>query len=130
MAKTEEGKLEEQVNNYLKKRRVWKLARFQAQSNQNGVPDRLYLYKGILLGFELKTKTGKPTGLQIKKIAAINDNGGIGIIVTDVGEIERLLDIIDKYYKVMYAEDGRVRQIRNEYFYRESARYDFKWFDV
>ena len=40
MAKTEEGKLEEQVNNYLKKRRVWKLARFQAQSNQNGVPDR------------------------------------------------------------------------------------------
>ena len=83
MTKTEEGKLEEQVNNYLKKRRVWKLARFQAQSNQNGVPDRLYLYKGILLGFELKTKTGKPKGLQIKKIAAINDKGGIDIIVTD-----------------------------------------------
>ena len=103
--KTEESRLERQVEDYMKKRRVWQLARYQAQSNQNGIPDRLYLYKGFLLGLELKTKKGNPTDLQLKKIKAINDNGGIGIIVTDIDIIIDLLNIIDKYEVVFKSAD-------------------------
>ena len=106
--KTEESRLERQVEDYMKKRRGWQLARYQAQSNQNGIPDRLYLYKGFLLGLELKTKKGNPTDLQLKKIKAINDNGGIGIIVTDIDIIIDLLNIIDKYEGVFKSADKSV----------------------
>ena len=99
MAKTEESILEEKVEKFMKDRHVWQLARFQAASNQNGIPDRLYLYKGFLLGLELKTHTGSPNDLQKKKIAAINENGGIGVIITKVEQIDRLLNNIDNYTK-------------------------------
>ena len=68
MAKTKESKLEKEVENFMNKHKVWQLARYQAQSNQNGLPDRIYLYKGILLGLELKTDEGSPTDLQEKKL--------------------------------------------------------------
>ena len=97
MAKTEESKLEQAVSAYMVRRRVWQLARYQAQSNQNGLPDRLYLYKGYLLGFELKTDNGKPTLLQEKKLELINANGGIGLIIRRVEEIAKVLDLIDAY---------------------------------
>ena len=100
MAKTEEGKLEEAVESFMNKRRVWQLARYQAASNQFGLPDRLYLYKGYLLGLELKTDTGVPSDLQIRKIKAINENGGIGLIIRKVYQIEELLNIIDAYDEV------------------------------
>lgn len=103
--KTEESKLEKQVEMYMKKRRVWQLARFQAQSNQNGIPDRLYLYKGFLLGLELKAKKGTPTQLQLKKIKAINDNGGIGIIVDNIDIVIDLLKVIDDYDRVFKVAD-------------------------
>ena len=95
MAKTRESKLEEEVSKFMSKRGIWQLARFQAQSNQNGLPDRIYLYKGVLLGFELKTDTGEPTDLQLKKLDAINANGGIGLIVRDVNTIKSVINLID-----------------------------------
>ena len=100
MAKTEESKLEQQVGDYMVRRRVWQLARYQAQSSQNGLPDRLYLYKGYLLGFELKTDKGKPTALQEKKLECINKNGGIGLIIRRVEEVAKVLDLIDAYDSV------------------------------
>lgn len=101
MAKTEESKLEKQVEDYMTKRRVWQLARYQAQSSQNGLPDRLYLYKGYLLGFELKTNKGKPTLLQERKLELINANGGIGLIIRRVEEVAEVLDLIDAYSNLL-----------------------------
>lgn len=95
MSKTKESKLEEQVEKFMNDKGIWQLARYQAQSNQNGLPDRLYLYKGFLLGLELKADGGKPTKLQLKKLKAINDNGGIGLIVKDVEIVETLIRYID-----------------------------------
>lgn len=95
MSKTLESKLEKEVGKYMKEHRVWQLARFQAQSSQNGLPDRIYLYKGILLGLELKTDKGNPTELQLKKLEAINNNGGIGLIIRNVDEVEKVLKFID-----------------------------------
>lgn len=100
MSKTKESKLEEQVEKFMNDRGIWQLARYQAQSNQNGLPDRLYLYKGFLLGLELKADDGKPTKLQLKKLKAINDNGGIGLIVKDVEIVEYLIDMLDFYTNI------------------------------
>ena len=107
MSKTLESKLEKEVGNYMKGHRVWQLARFQAQSNQNGLPDRIYLYKGVLLGLELKTDKGNPTDLQVLKLKAINDNGGIGLIIRNIEEVEKVLKFIDeniKNFNYMWSE--------------------------
>ena len=91
-----ESKVQKEVLNYLKKRRVYHF-RFQAQVNLNGLPDILALYKGVFIGLELKRPDGgKPTGLQLKKLEAINDNGGIGVIIDNVEQVKMLLDIIDQ----------------------------------
>ena len=93
-----ESKVQEEIISYLKKNRIYHF-RFQAQSNLNGLPDILCLYKGFFIGLELKReKGGKPTSLQLRKIKTINDNGGIGLIVRSVYEVEMLLDVIDDYY--------------------------------
>ena len=98
MAKTKESKLEEEIERLMKSKGIWQLARYQAQSNQNGLPDRLYLYKGFLLGLELKTDEGEPTKLQLRKIDEINKNGGIGLIVKNTEIVEYLIDIIDIFH--------------------------------
>lgn len=97
MAKTKESKLEQDIERFMQRKGIWQLARYQAQSNQNGLPDRIYLYKGYLLGLELKTDEGKPTKLQLKKLDAINKNGGIGLIVRNVETVEKLIRYIDAY---------------------------------
>ena len=97
MTKTKESKLEEEVERLMQRKGIWQLARYQAQSNQNGLPDRLYLYKGYLLGLELKTDKGTPTKLQLRKIDEINKNGGIGLIVRNVETVEKLIKYIDAY---------------------------------
>lgn len=97
MAKTEESNLEKEVETYMSNKGVWQLARYQAQSSQNGLPDRLYLYHGYLLGLELKASKGTPTNLQLKKLDAINKNGGIGVIIKTIKELEELMEIIDDY---------------------------------
>ena len=94
----------------MQRKGIWQLARYQAQSNQNGIPDRLYLYKGYLLGLELKTDEGKPSDLQLKKIKEINKNGGIGLIVKNVETVEQLIRIIDSWedyeeYHYLYIQD-------------------------
>lgn len=97
MAKTKESKLEQDIERFMQSKGIWQLARYQAQSNQNGLPDRMYLYKGYLLGLELKTDEGKPTKLQLKKLDAINKNGGIGLIVRNVETVMQLIKLIDFY---------------------------------
>ena len=96
MAKTDESKLEQEVEKFMREKRIWQLARFQAQYNQNGLPDRLYLYKGLLLGLELKTDKGSPTTLQLTKLKEINNNGGIGLIIKSVDGVKELINIIDR----------------------------------
>lgn len=110
MAKTKESKLEEEVERLMQEKGIWQLARYQAQSNQNGLPDRLYLYKGYLLGLELKTDKGTPTKLQLKKLEEINKNGGIGLIIRSVRTVEELIRYIDYYeqYTLTYSNSIRV----------------------
>ena len=94
MATILESKIQKQVIKYLKDNRIYHF-RFQAQANLNGLPDIIALYKGVLIGMELKKEDGKPTELQLKKLQAINENGGIGIIVKSVEDVSKLINYID-----------------------------------
>ena len=85
-----ENKIQKEVMDYLKKNRIYHF-RFQAQVNLNGIPDIIALYKGYMLGIELKKEDGKPTDLQSKKLQAINENGGIGVIIRSVSELDNLI---------------------------------------
>lgn len=92
-----EGKIQKEILAYLKKNKIFHF-RFQAQSNLNGVPDVICCYKGLFIGLELKReKSGKATGLQEKKLEAINNAGGIGLIVKSLEEIKTLFELIDDY---------------------------------
>ena len=90
-----ESKIQKDILAFLRRNRVYHF-RFQAQSNLNGLPDIICLYKGFFLGLELKKENGKPTELQLKKINSINENGGIGRIIRSVEEVEDLLREIDE----------------------------------
>lgn len=89
-----ENKFQEEVIKFLKNKRIYHF-RFQAQSNLNGMPDVLALYKGYFIGLELKKKGGEPTNLQERKIKTINENGGLGIIVDDIEDVSKLIRLID-----------------------------------
>ena len=90
-----EDKVQDQIKSYLKKNRIYHW-RFQAQSNLNGIPDILCLYKGFFIGLELKReKGGHATQLQLRKIKNINDNGGIGVLVRSVEDVDKIIKAID-----------------------------------
>ena len=122
MAKTEESKLEQEVEKFMGEKRIWQLARFQAQYNQNGLPDRLYLYKGLLLGLELKTDKGVPTTLQLRKLKEINNNGGLGIIVRSADDVKRLIEIIDRINLSFNLSEFRSYEMLQEWLKYEKSK--------
>lgn len=90
-----EDKVQDHIKSYLTKKRIYHW-RFQAQSNLNGIPDILCLYKGFFIGLELKReKGGHATGLQLRKIKNINENGGIGVLVRSVEDVDKIIKAID-----------------------------------
>lgn len=92
---TPEGKVQNDVKRYLKQNRIYHW-RFQAQSNLNGIPDILCLYRGFFIGLELKReKGGHTTDLQLRKLKNINDNGGIGVLIRSVEDVDKIIKSID-----------------------------------
>ena len=90
-----EDKVQDHIKSYLTKNRIYHW-RFQAQTNLNGIPDILCLYKGFFIGLELKReKGGHATQLQLRKIKNINDNGGIGVLVRSVEDVDKIIKAID-----------------------------------
>lgn len=122
MAKTEESKLEQEVEKFMREKRIWQLARFQAQYNQNGLPDRLYLYKGLLLGLELKTDKGSPTILQLRKLKEINNNGGLGLIIRSVDDVKKLIEIVDKINFSYWLPESKSYMILQEWLKYEESK--------
>ncbi len=56
-----------------------------------GIPDIICCCRGRFYGFEVKTETGKPTGLQEVTIRKINEAGGMAAIVRSVDDVRRIL---------------------------------------
>lgn len=56
---------------------------------QAGAPDCFLLWRGVLVGLEVKSETGAPTALQLKRLRDIIAQGGVGAVI--VGKDERKL---------------------------------------
>lgn len=89
-----ESKIQKEILAYLRKNKIFHL-RFQAQTNINGIPDIICCYKGLFIGLELKQENGRATELQKRKLEAINNAGGIGVIIKSLKEVEDLFKEID-----------------------------------
>jgi hypothetical protein len=48
---------------------------------QSGLPDMQVVINGVCIEIELKSKTGKPSSLQIKMLEQINISGGVGLLL-------------------------------------------------
>jgi len=86
-----ETKIMREIENYLRDNRIWFL-RVNADSSTVGVPDLIVCYEGKLVGLEVKTPSGKPTGLQLKVMEAIRESGGHGGFPTSLDEAVAILD--------------------------------------
>lgn len=67
---------------------------------QAGLPDVLASYRGHFIGLEVKMpgKEHNVTTLQQQTLDSMRDAGGITAVVTTVGQVDRILDRIDKAY--------------------------------
>lgn len=82
MAKTPEGKFQEQVIKYLKSHpRCWYTKVWGGGLQRSGIPDILACINGLFIALELKAENGKPTPLQVYNIEQIKKSGGIGYIL-------------------------------------------------
>ena len=57
-----------------------------------GIPDIIACINGRFFGFEVKTATGKTTGLQDAAIRKINEAGGTAVVVRSVAEVKTVLE--------------------------------------
>ena len=57
-----------------------------------GIPDIIACVDGRFYGFEVKTETGKPTGLQEATIRKILNAGGVAVIVRSVDEVRAIIE--------------------------------------
>ena len=57
-----------------------------------GIPDIIACINGRFFGFEVKTATGKTTGLQDAAIRKINEAGGTAVVVRSVEEVKTVLE--------------------------------------
>ena len=57
-----------------------------------GIPDIIACINGRFFGFEVKTATGKTTGLQNAAIRKINEAGGTAVVVRSVAEVKTVLE--------------------------------------
>ena len=57
-----------------------------------GIPDIIACINGRFFGFEVKTETGKTTGLQDAAIRKINEAGGTAVVVRSVTEVKTVLE--------------------------------------
>ena len=79
----------------LRNRGIYCVKVHQTGLSQKGTPDILCCYKGRFIALEVKTATGKTTGLQDREHLMIMKSGGICRIVRTVQAVKDILDEID-----------------------------------
>jgi sulfur relay (sulfurtransferase) complex TusBCD TusD component (DsrE family) len=62
--------------------------------NQKGQPDRMFLHHGSVMFIEFKSPGKRPTALQLKWLANLNDQGIAVACCDDIEQGKQLIDII------------------------------------
>lgn len=92
-----EGQLTSQIKNYLASKGAYCEKIFGGGYQSSGIPDILCCYKGLFIGIEVKSPTGKgrASDIQKLKVRRIRECGGIAFITDSLEEVERLFNWID-----------------------------------
>jgi Holliday junction resolvase len=90
----QEKQFENKIKKYLKERGCYCVKYFGCNYSTSGTPDILACVNGYFLAIEVKAQTGKPSELQLVKIADIRKAGGFAFVAYPSGW-NRLKDIID-----------------------------------
>lgn len=87
---TPEGRVKAQVKAHLKARGVWYFMPVSNGMGAHGVPDLLCCANGRFVALEIKApgKRGNTSPLQKMQIEAINQAGGLALVVDDVTQLE------------------------------------------
>ena len=85
---------ENKIKRYLKERGCYCVKYHGNKFSTSGTPDVLACVNGHFLGIEVKADTGKPSELQLVKIADIRKAGGFAYVAYPTGW-KKLKDIID-----------------------------------
>lgn len=89
-----EKSFENKIKRYLKERGCYRVKYHGNYYSENGTPDILACVNGYFLAIEVKAPEGKPSELQLAKIAEIRKAGGFAYVVYPSGWF-KLKDIID-----------------------------------
>ena len=93
MALTPEGKVKKLVKDWLKLHNIWNVSIIPSSfGSSTGLPDIFCLHKGLMLGLEIKAE-GKSKNVTVKQqqaIDAINDNGGLAMVISGEFELYKL----------------------------------------
>lgn len=96
-----ESKFQTLVLDYIEERGGWCFTSHGGSMYQvAGLPDVIGTYKGVFLGLELKVGNYQATQLQKSKLNAIQEAGGVGMILRDsLVDLDNVLTYIDKHGK-------------------------------
>lgn len=61
---------------------------------RSGVPDFLICYKGQFIAVECKAGDNKPTALQLRELKAIEDTGGMTLVINE-DNLDRLRELLE-----------------------------------
>lgn len=89
-----EKQFEMKIRKYIEGKGGFCVKYFGCAYSTSGIPDLICTVNGYFLAIEVKAPKGKPSELQLVKIADIRNSGGFAYVAYPSGW-ERLKDIID-----------------------------------
>jgi hypothetical protein len=90
MTTTPESKVKAKTVEMLKAMRAWYFFPGNNGFGKSGIPDIVICWYGRFIGVEVKSAKGKPTDLQMRTGAQIQEAGGKWLIVRNPEDIEAL----------------------------------------
>ena len=95
MATTPEGRIKKKLDKMFKEEGIWYYSPQAGPFGAAGIPDRVAIVRGLFLGVECKSdRTKKPTRLQERAMASIEDAGGKCFVACDDETIEMVREYI------------------------------------
>lgn len=83
MATTPEAKVKAKIKAILKAHGIYYAMPIGTGYGNSGVPDFLCCVNGKFVAIEAKAGKGTTTALQEKNLKAINESGGVGIVISE-----------------------------------------------
>jgi Holliday junction resolvase len=90
-----ESRLQRSIQDALRRREAFVFKVHGSEYMMKGLPDLVVCYKGLFIGFEVKTDTGTVSAIQRHRLVQIRLAGGIAFVVRSVEQALRVLDQID-----------------------------------